>query len=112
MYLHKIPLKKGAKELLDYLKANNIKLAIATANDQALYEPCLKRLGVYDYFDIIMDVNSVNKGKDSVLLYNTISDKLGVKPEETIVLEDISLGLTVSLTVFLRVVIFAPVVSL
>lgn len=96
MYLNRIPLKEGAIELLKHLKENGVKLAIATANDEELYKPCLERLGIYDLFDVIMDVNSVSKGKDNVLLYNTISNKLGVKVENTMVLEDIAMPLKTS----------------
>ena len=78
---------------MDYLKKNNIKLAIATASQPDLYEPCLKRLGVFDYFITIADVNKVHAGKSSVKLYNYVADILGEKPENIAVFEDIYVGL-------------------
>lgn len=92
-YEHQIQLKPFAKEYLDYLKKNNIKLAIATASQPDLYEPCLKRLGVFDYFITIADVNKVHAGKSSVKLYNYVADILGEKPENIAVFEDIYVGL-------------------
>lgn len=92
-YEHKIPLKEGAKEILDFLKSNGVLLALATANSENLYRPCLKRLGIDKYFDVIMDVNSVKEGKSSVKLYHAVSEKLNIKPEETLVLEDVVTGL-------------------
>ena len=52
-YAHEIPLKENAKEILEYFKSNGVILALATANDRELYEPCLKRLGLDKYFNLI-----------------------------------------------------------
>ncbi len=92
-YEELIPLKEGVKEYLDYLKKNNVKMAVATANKRFLYEPCLKRLGIYDYFDVIADVDLVNSGKDSVELYDYVANKLDEKRENIAVFEDIHIGL-------------------
>ena len=88
-----IELKKNVKEYLQYLKNNNIKIAAATANSKDLYEPCLKRLGIYDFFDVIVDVDEVKCGKNDVTLYKETSKRIGEKPENTLVFEDISVGL-------------------
>lgn len=88
-----IQLKPNVKDMLDLLKKNNIKMAVATANKRFLYEPCLKRLGIYDYFIEIADVDKVNAGKNSVKLYNYVADKLNEKPENIAVFEDIHIGL-------------------
>ncbi len=92
-YEQEVLLKPHVYEYLVKLKQNNIKLAIATANDKQLYEPCLKRLGIYDFFDFIADVDTVNAGKDSVKLYHYVAKKLNEKPENIAVFEDISVGL-------------------
>lgn len=92
-YKNNIKLKPYAKELLFKLKQNNIKLAIATASDKKLYEPCLRRLGIYDLFDFIGDVDCVNEGKNSAKLYLLVANKLKEKPENILVFEDIHIGL-------------------
>ena len=92
-YLYEVQLKPNALELLSYLKANNIKLAVATANDRALYEPCLKRLQVFEFFDYIADVDLVGEGKNSVKLYDHVANKLNEKRENIAIFEDISVGL-------------------
>jgi len=92
-YTNKIPLKDGAVEALEFFKKNKIHIALATANDRDLYEPCLKRLGIQPYFEIISDVNAVKEGKSSPKLYDSIIEKFGVKREETIVVEDALAGL-------------------
>lgn len=49
-YAHDVKLKKGVKELLLWLKKQDIKMAVATSNSASLFEPCLKNLGIYDCF--------------------------------------------------------------
>ena len=93
MYLYEIPLKPYVIELLEKCKKENIKMAVATANSRELYEPCLKRLNIYQYFDFLGDVNMVNEGKSSPKLYNYVANKLNEKPENIAVFEDISIGL-------------------
>lgn len=88
MYKYHVPLKEGALELLKLFKSNGIKMAIATANDEPLYRPCIERLGIEQYFDAIADVNTAKEGKQSAKIYLDLADKLGSKPQNTLVLED------------------------
>ena len=88
MYKYQVPLKDGALELLKLFKKNGIKMAIATANDEPLYRPCIERLGIGEYFDEIADVNTAKEGKQSAKIYLDLADKLGSKPQNTLVLED------------------------
>ena len=88
MYKYHVPLKDGALELLELFKDNGIKMAIATANDEPLYRPCIERLGIGDYFDEIADVNTAKEGKQSAKIYLDLAKKLGAEPQNTLVLED------------------------
>ena len=88
MYRYDVPLKPGALELLKLFKDNGIKMAIATANDDSLYKPCIERLGIGEYFDEIADVNSAKEGKQSAKIYLDLANKLGSEPQNTLVLED------------------------
>ena len=88
MYRYNVPLKEGVLELLELLKKNGIKMAIATANDEPLYKPCIDRLGIGSYFTAIADVNTAKEGKQSAKIYLDLANKLGFKPENILVLED------------------------
>ncbi len=88
MYKYHVPLKDGALELLKIFKKNGIKMAIATANDEPLYRPCIDRLGIGEYFDEIADVNTAKEGKQSAKIYLDLAKKLGSEPRNTLVLED------------------------
>ena len=88
MYKYHVPLKEGALELLKLFKKNGVKMAIATANDEPLYRPCIDRLGIGKYFDEIADVNTAKEGKQSAKIYLDLAKKLASEPQNTLVLED------------------------
>ena len=88
MYKYHVPLKEGALELLKLFKDSGIKMAIATANDEPLYRPCIDRLGIGEYFDEIADVNTAKEGKQSAKIYLDLAKKLNAEPQNTLVLED------------------------
>ena len=87
-YEKEINLKNNAKELIEFLNKNNIKIALATANSDFLYLPCLKRLEIYDYFSFIIDVNSCKEGKDSPEIFDKACEYFNVSRDEAIIFED------------------------
>ena len=91
-YSEKINLKVGAIEVLKFLKEKKIPMAVATMNEERLFMPCLKRLGILDYFDTIFSSNQVNTNKDHPEIYLKAARALGTLPKETAVLEDISVA--------------------
>lgn len=88
IYQNDVKLKPGAIELLELLKSRGIKMAIATANDEHLYMPCIERLGIKKYFDFIADVNNVKEGKQSAKIYEFLAEQMHTKKENTLVIED------------------------
>ena len=87
-YRDRVPLKDNARELLELFHENNIPIALATANSKEIYEVCLTRLGILDYFSYVVDVNSCKEGKNSPEIYDKAVNKFKVKREETIIFED------------------------
>lgn len=88
MYQNHVLLKPGVLEVLELFKKNNVKMAIATANDEELYMPCIERLGIGKYFDFIADVNASQEGKQSAKIYLDLTKLMNSKPENTLVFED------------------------
>jgi HAD superfamily hydrolase (TIGR01509 family) len=91
-YEENIVIKPYVKEYLLKLKSEGVKLGIATALDTFLYEPCLKRNGIFDLFDDYRSLSTMKNGKDSPDIYLFVANKLNVKPEECMVFEDILKG--------------------
>ena len=50
-YATHIPLKNNVERLLEKYYKLGIHIALATANSKELYEPCLTRLGIKQYFE-------------------------------------------------------------
>ena len=92
-YTKDVCLKKGAKEYLERLYAKGVKIAAATANKASLFEPTLKRCGVYHLFSAITTVNEVKRGKGYPDIYLKSAEKLGLTPWDCVVFEDILDGI-------------------
>ncbi|MDE6182334.1 MAG: HAD family phosphatase [Eubacteriales bacterium] len=88
-YKNNVKLKKGAYEYLVYLMEKGIKIGIATACEKKLYEVCLKNNKVYDFFNAIVDIKCVEKGKEFPDIYLLCAKEIGVEPKDCIVFEDI-----------------------
>lgn len=88
-YINNVTLKSGAKEFLNLLKSNNIKIGLATSNCDELLEVALKSTGIYDYFDCITTTNEVSRGKNFPDVYLLCAEKLEVSPDNCMVFEDI-----------------------
>lgn len=83
-----IPLKKGVKELLEYLKENNYKIGLASSTMIKYVTKELKDAGVYDYFDIVVGGDMLKKSKPEPDIYLLACEKLNVDPKETFAVED------------------------
>lgn len=92
-YQNEIELKDHAKEFIELCKSKGCILTIATANQENCYLPCLKRNNILDYFTKILDVKNYNEGKKSPQIYLDIASSFSLKPEEILVIEDISTAL-------------------
>jgi HAD superfamily hydrolase (TIGR01509 family) len=88
-YISNVKLKPGVVEFLSLLKTLNIKIGLATSNTKILLEAGLQANGIYDYFDSITLTDEVSRGKNFPDVYLLAAQRLGVKPEECIVFEDI-----------------------
>ena len=88
IYQNDVRMKPGALELLELLKSRGVKMAIATANDEQLYMPCIERLGIKKYFDFIADVNNVKEGKQSAKIYEFLAEQMQSPKDNTVVIED------------------------
>lgn len=96
-YQHEIPLKPGAKYLLDSLKRRGIKLAVGTSNNEELTRCVLVANHVFEMFDLIVTGGREIKGKPFPDIYLSIAEQLGVQPEECLVIEDVLVGVQAAL---------------
>ena len=83
----------GLDELLEYLKKENIICSICTNSMKKRTENLLKELQLEEYFDGIYSGSDLHHSKPDPYMYIQAMKDHGVNPEETIVLEDSSLGI-------------------
>lgn len=77
-------------ETLEYLKENNIRIALASASKNAPL--ILEKLELSQYFEVIVDPTSVNAGKPAPDIFLEGARLIGLKAEECIGVEDSEAG--------------------
>lgn len=87
-YFEDIPAKPGVPETLRRLKAQGVKLCVATASDGALARAALARLELLDLFDFVLTCDEVGVGKRSPAVYEEALRRLGTEKSRTLVAED------------------------
>ena len=87
-YTETVKLKPGIEVFLENLKANGVKMCIATVTDKPLVEVALDRLGVRDYFSEIFTCASVGHSKEEPHIYREAQKHFGTVKSETAVFED------------------------
>ena len=89
-----IVIKKGLIELLDFLEDRSIKKAIGSASVQSTVRQYLSWADISpDRFSFIMSGDMAKKLKPDPEIFLTACEKVGVKPENALVLEDSRNGL-------------------
>lgn len=84
-------LKPGAKEILQYLKGQEIPVGLASSSPRRMIEKVLQRHDVLQYFDVIVSGDMVENGKPDPEIFLTCAAKLGIPEAEfdkTYVIED------------------------
>lgn len=88
-------LAKGAVELLDYITEKNIPRAIATMSEWCNVEFYIKEFGLTKWFDMnkIIYSDGTIPGKPSPDIFLIAADRIGIKPQDCIVIEDAIAGI-------------------
>ncbi|MBR4592659.1 MAG: HAD family phosphatase [Elusimicrobiaceae bacterium] len=87
-YLTDILPKPGAVQLLKELKAQGIKISVATSSDKELAQAAFTRLGMMEYIDFIITCDDVGTGKREPAIYEAALYLLGTQKSRTLVVED------------------------
>ena len=93
VYMHnkaakgEIPVKKGARELMQYLQERNIPAAVASSSRMETIELYLGGVGLTKYFQVLLSASGM-PSKPAPDVFLLAAEKLGVRPEECLVLED------------------------
>ena len=80
----------GVLKLLTDLKKNNFRIALASSSKNAM--TVIGKLGIKSWFEVIVDGNMIKNSKPDPEIFLTAAKKLGVQPEECVVIEDAEAG--------------------
>ncbi len=84
----RLPMKKGVHTLLDYLKYQGKKIALASSTRKQTVVNELRDAGIIDYFDEIITGDMVTHSKPDPEIFLLACEKIGVKPENVYAIED------------------------
>lgn len=90
---NKVPIKSGLHILLEYLKKEKAKLAVASSSSRVVVEKNLDDAGVKDYFSVIICGDMIEKSKPEPDIYLKACEMLNENPKDCIALEDSKNGL-------------------
>ena len=88
IYRDEATFKPGAKELLEHLKAQGVKMCIASASMPDLLRAIFDRFGLDDYFPKIISCADIGKGKSHPDVFLAAEAYMGTSHDATWVFED------------------------
>lgn len=99
-----IPVKKGVKEVFEYIRNNGLKCAVATSTRRESAEKTLHKIGVCDYLDTVVYGDEVEHGKPEPDIFLRAAKAIGISPSEAVVVEDSINGIKAGYAADMRVV--------
>lgn len=92
-YSHEIQLKEGAREFLEMLRSQNIKMGIATSSSTELIDAVLTAHNIKQYFSYICTSCEAGRGKPFPDVYLKVAKELNVDPKNCLAVEDVPRGI-------------------
>ncbi|PHV69687.1 hypothetical protein CS063_14415 [Sporanaerobium hydrogeniformans] len=106
-----IPIKKGVRELLAYLKGNGYKIGLASSSKKVDILSHLKEAGIAEYFQVIVSGDRVKHSKPNPEIYQLACKELGVIPSEAFCIEDSLNGVRAGSSAGLKVIMVPDLVE-
>lgn len=106
-----LPIKRGVREILEYLKENNFEIGLASSSAKSLVLRNLKEVGIIDYFSEIISGDMVKRGKPEPDIYLMACEKFNRKPSECIAIEDSINGVTAALNAGMNTIMVPDIVQ-
>lgn len=88
-----LTVKRGVQQLIDYLKDNNYRIAVATSTRRQRAYEHLKEIGVLDKVDYVICGDQVMNSKPDPEIFLKAAEGIRMLPEECVVIEDSEAGI-------------------
>lgn len=84
----RLPMKKGVRELLELLKQNDKKIALASSTRRQTVENQLRDANILSYFDAVVCGDMVARSKPAPDIFLEACECIGVAPHKAYAIED------------------------
>jgi beta-phosphoglucomutase len=85
----------GVTSTLQILRERGMKIAIGSSSNNAV--PILRAIGLSDTFDAVADGNHISRSKPDPEVFRLAAQRVGISPEECLVVEDADAGVEAAL---------------
>lgn len=83
-----LPVKKGVREILEYLKENGWSVGLASSSRKKSVLSHLENTGLREYFSVIITGDMIEHSKPQPDIYLKACEELGANPKECFAIED------------------------
>lgn len=90
---HGVPIKEGLVELLQYLKAHHIPVAVCSSSNRAVIQHHIQNTHTANYVDWMIGGDMVTQSKPDPTIFLTACHHFHVAPEDAMVFEDSENGI-------------------
>lgn len=97
----------GVRELLTALRERGIPCAIASSTERANLDLPLDRMGLREFFQVIVSGEEVVHGKPDPAVFLLAAQRLGIAPPDCVVIEDALVGIEAAKRAGMRVLAVA-----
>ena len=94
----------GVLVLIKELHARNFKLAVGSSGPPENVDLLLSTLNIKDYFDVIITAAEVKNGKPAPDVFLIAAEKLNIKVDKCLVIEDAPVGITAARKAGMKVI--------
>jgi len=77
-YRDEVPIKDGVIPYLKWLKEQGCTIHVLTASPHKMVDPCLKRLGIFDWFGNVWSTDDFGITKSDPDIYRQAAERIGV----------------------------------
>ena len=80
--------KPGAREFLQRLQQEGIRVCVGTATDRNIAREALKKAGMLEYIEFVTDIAEMGSGKENAAFFENLAARAGVETSEILMFED------------------------
>lgn len=106
-----VPVKRGARELLSYLKINGYRVGLATSTRRVRAEEELEQVGLLKYFETVVCGDMVTHSKPHPEIYELACSKMGLDSSRTYAIEDSFHGVLAASAAGMKVIMVPDLIA-